>query len=268
MVFFDEAHKALAPTYQELLDDLRGCTPSPALIGLSATPGRSAGLSQENKRLASVFDCQLISPDFGRENAILALQNRGILARLQRRPIRAPGRVTLSPKEKRHLSQFLELPPSVLQRLGTDLQRNLMIVASTIEQVTERGSAIVFACSVEHSKILAAMITLKGVPAAAVTSDISSTARSDAIDGFRDGRYAVLSNYGILSTGFDAPGIGAVVIARPTKSIVLYSQMIGRGLRGPRVGGSDECVLVDVVDNIEGFGTEDEIYDYFAGYWS
>jgi hypothetical protein len=44
--------------------------------------------------------------------------------------------------------------------------------------------------------------------------------------------------------------------------------MIGRGLRGPRVGGNAECNVLDVVDNIAGFGTESEVYNYFADYWN
>ena len=53
-----------------------------------------------------------------------------------------------------------------------------------------------------------------------------------------------------MTTGFDAPKTEAVVIARPTTSVVLYSQMVGRGLRGAQVGGTATCTVVDVVDNI------------------
>jgi len=77
----------------------------------------------------------------------------------------------------------------------------------------------------------------------------------------------VLINYGILSTGFDAPNIGAVIITRPTSSMVLYSQMIGRGLRGPKVGGREECLLIDVKDNFIGYGDQQIMYDFFDGYW-
>ena len=44
--------------------------------------------------------------------------------------------------------------------------------------------------------------------------------------------------------------------------------MIGRGLRGPRVGGNEECILYDVVDNINGYGEQADIYEYFDGYWN
>jgi superfamily II DNA or RNA helicase len=60
----------------------------------------------------------------------------------------------------------------------------------------------------------------------------------------------VLCNYGVLTTGFDAPRVRAVVIGRPTASRVLYEQMIGRGMRGPRFGGTDECLVIDLDDNL------------------
>ena len=75
-------------------------------------------------------------------------------------------------------------------------------------------------------------------------------------------------NYGVFSAGFDAPNIDAVVIARPTASVVLYSQMIGRGMRGPVIGGTSEFLLIDVVDDIiTDTSGLDDVYDYFLEYW-
>mgnify|MGYP002526223809 CR=1 FL=1 len=64
---------------------------------------------------------------------------------------------------------------------------------------------------------------------------------------FKTGKNNIIINYGILTTGFDSPMIESLFITRPTQSIVLYSQMIGRGLRGPEVGGTKECIVVDVI---------------------
>jgi hypothetical protein len=73
------------------------------------------------------------------------------------------------------------------------------------------------------------------------------------IEEFRAGRLQFLCNYGVLTTGFDAPKIRAVIIARPTTSVVLYEQMIGRGMRGPLNGGTEECQVIDLQDNIARF---------------
>ena len=59
-----------------------------------------------------------------------------------------------------------------------------------------------------------------------------------------------------------------MMIARPTASVVLYSQMIGRGMRGPVIGGTSEFLLIDVVDDIiTDTSGLDDVYDYFLEYW-
>jgi len=60
----------------------------------------------------------------------------------------------------------------------------------------------------------------------------------------------VLTNFAVLTAGFDAPQVRALYVARPTYSAGLYQQMIGRGLRGPLNGGTDTCLIVNVADNI------------------
>jgi superfamily II DNA or RNA helicase len=69
----------------------------------------------------------------------------------------------------------------------------------------------------------------------------------------------------VLTTGFDAPLVRAVVIGRPTASPILYEQMIGRGMRGPSFGGTEECLVIDVEDNIK-FGGQ-MAYQRYAEYW-
>ena len=67
--------------------------------------------------------------------------------------------------------------------------------------------------------------------------------------------------------GFDAPKTDLVFIARPTTSLVLYSQMLGRGMRGPAIGGTENCKVVTVRDNIEGYQDMNEVYSYFEDYF-
>lgn len=133
---------------------------------------------------------------------------------------------------------------------------------------TRQGRRIIcFACNVTHSRFLADVLSFVGVEAAHVDGNTSEHARRSVIARFRAGTLHVICNYGVLSTGFDAPNADTVVIARPTRSAVLYSQMVGRGLRGPAMGGGDICHLVDVRDNIEGLGPVDLLYSEFADLW-
>lgn len=98
---------------------------------------------------------------------------------------------------------------------------------------------IVFACSVKHGQLLSSMLTLEDIPNALVIGEMSAIERREAIRKFKDTKndMNILINYEVLTTGFDATNIECVFIARPTQSVVLYSQMLGRGLRGPQMGG-------------------------------
>ena len=129
----------------------------------------------------------------------------------------------------------------------------------------QKRQTVVFACSVDHASKLAVRFAAQGFLSAAIDCRMRKSLRRRSVLEFKRGNIAALFNYGVLSTGFDAPNIRCVVIARPTSSVVLYSQMVGRGLRGKRVGGNEQCILVDVVDNFENFG-ESRKYDYFRDF--
>ena len=77
------------------------------------------------------------------------------------------------------------------------------------------------------------------------------------------------SNYGVLTAGFDAPRTRCVIIARPTTSLVLYSQMVGRALRGPRAGGNATADVYTVADtNLPGFGSVADAFTNWEELWS
>ena len=92
-------------------------------------------------------------------------------------------------------------------------------------------------------------------------------ARAQSIADYKVGDVRVLVNFGVLTTGFDAPNTTCVLIARPTTSVVLYSQMVGRGIRGPLMGGSERCLIVDVKDNIEGMPDLPSAFSFFDSSW-
>ena len=78
----------------------------------------------------------------------------------------------------------------------------------------------------------------------------------------------VLCNYGVLTTGFDAPRTSAAVIVRPTRSLVLYSQMVGRAIRGPAAGGNEACEIVTIVDTaLPGFGDVADAFSNWEDVW-
>jgi superfamily II DNA or RNA helicase len=77
----------------------------------------------------------------------------------------------------------------------------------------------------------------------------------------------VLCNYGVLTTGFDAPKTDAIVISRPVFSPVRYMQMVGRGLRGEKNGGTATCRVVTVLDNIVEYSDRLAYHSYFTKYF-
>jgi superfamily II DNA or RNA helicase len=107
---------------------------------------------------------------------------------------------------------------------------------------------IYFGPSVLDAECMAFLLRQRGIVAAFVSGNTRDVTRRKIIADFKAGRVRVLCNCEVLTTGFDAPKVSHVIMARPTVSQVLYEQMIGRGLRGPRFGGTASCVIIDLED--------------------
>ncbi|MET7494315.1 helicase-related protein [Streptomyces sp900116325] len=270
-VIIDEAHFAIPKTYTKILD-LLGIDQyrvSRPLIGLTATAYRGRN-DEETRRLVKRFGERRL--DFGAfdgddENAAHRhLQHLGVLSRVKQREL-SGGRVALSPAQAETVLQNngMRIPDDITKKLADDVSRTQRIVAE-IEKLDPRWPILVFATSVEHSKVLAALLNDRGVSAAFIESKTRSSIRAKRIEDFRNGKIRVLTNYGVLTQGFDAPKVRAVVVARPTYSPNTYVQMIGRGLRGPANGGEPECLILNVRDNIENFG-RDLAYTEFEHLW-
>ena len=155
-----------------------------------------------------------------------------------------------------------------LKILARNKDRNLAIMKQLRQLHIDKKPTIVFACSVDHAKMLSAMLTLEEIPNSLVLGEMDSMDRKRAIEAFKkkDSGVDIIINYEVLTTGFDSKNIKCVFITRPTKSIVLYSQMLGRGLRGPLMGGNEECTLIDRDDNLQAFNNE-TAFSHFNDYW-
>lgn len=114
------------------------------------------------------------------------------------------------------------------------------------------------------------MLRVKGFNADAITANTSPQERERLITRFKDDApdTKILCNYGVLTTGFDAPRTSAALIARPTKSLVLYSQMVGRAIRGAKAGGNETAEIITVVDKeLPGFGSVAEAFTNWEDVW-
>jgi DNA repair protein RadD len=260
----DEAHKSTARTYRELLEGIT--TRGSILIGTTATPGRGAYSPEENKDLADFFDRNLLSADLGAA-PIESLRSQGVLASINRTVIETGIEVILTDGEMKKAESETDLPGIVLERLAANKERNRLIFGAIVESVQKKLPCLVFSCSNMHSRVLSTALKVKGIKCERIESGTQRTIRRKIVDDFRKGEIDVLLNYGILTTGFDAPVLRTVIITRPTNSIVLYSQMIGRGLRGPKMGGGSAVNLIDIHDNFKKFGGVEEVFKFFDGYW-
>ena len=251
-VVIDEAHGSTTPGYTRVLEWLglgRGRRTRP-LLGLTATPYRGVSESETTQLVNRYGGRRLDSGVLGND-PYPALQQDGVLARVEHEILQGEA-VDLEPDELESLNRLRNIPSTALERLGSNVRRNRALLASIVA-LPDDWPVLLFAASVEQAQIMAALLSLEGIPAAAVSADTDPGSRRHYVDAFRRGELRVLTNFGVLTQGFDAPSVRAVYVARPTYSPNLYQQMIGRGLRGPLNGGKDRCRIVNVADTFEQF---------------
>ena len=271
LVVFDEAHQAVARTYKRVADELTldyRC----ALLGLTATPGRTWADIDADGKLSEYFSGNKVTIDVPGDNPIEFLINNGFLARPTFRTLLArPGLDVSDRDEIDRISALTEIPAEIVAALSMS-EQYVAAVLSAIEQLLSTGHRrlLAFAASVTHARLLTAILVARGVRSETVTATTSARVRDRAIRMFKsdEGTPMVLVNFGVLTTGFDAPGASAAVIARPTKSLVLYSQMVGRVIRGPKAGGTEACEIVTVVDpSLPGFGDVADAFLNWEDVW-
>lgn len=268
LVVFDEAHMAIAKTYNRILTELLARSKySAKFIGLTATPGRgltnslkrfNPELEDENRSLAEFFNNKLISlrPLEGYADTFDFLKSRGVMAKIKLHRIEG---LTI-------LDSYKDISPQLRDLVSNSRERNFNLIAAILVQLKLGKRILLFANSVDHSRFIVSIITALGYTSQHL--DANSSDRDSIISNFKSGNTQLLSNYGILSTGFDDPKLEVIFISRLTKSIVLYSQMIGRVLRGETINGTENASVFTVDDNIKGLPKNDEIYNYFDSYFS
>lgn len=255
VVLVDEAHSSLSPRYTEIFK-LLGLTTFVTrrpLIGLTATPYRGFN-EDETRRLVERYGANRLDDGIFEGDPYNALQALGVLSKVEHEEL-AGAELTLSASELDQVAMLGALPSTAEYRLARDENRNKAIL-NAIGGFPSDWPILLFATSVEHARLLSARLNGMGVRSTSVDATTPAADRRARIEQFRSGTIRVLSNYGVLAQGFDAPATRAVIVARPTYSPNMYQQMIGRGLRGPRNGGKDTCLILNVRDNITNYGKE------------
>lgn len=289
IIVVDEAHRAGAAETKKAISELMAYSgSSKSLLGLTATPGRTG--ETDNELFRKMFDNKIIDIDTSILNQlnlskteadntvpeadiIKYFQSKGILAKIKRTPL-TYGELTSSEISalKVHMTSngYKDITENFLKTIAINKRRNTVIVNKLIDLNNGHIPTIVFACSVEHGKMLSAVLTIQGIKNGHIFGDMDPVERRNIIARFKNEEddLNILINYEVLTTGFDATNIRCVFITRPTNSVVLYSQMLGRGLRGPQMGGNEFCELIDIEDNLEKYTNESQAFNFFNVYWN
>jgi DNA repair protein RadD len=249
----DEAHQAIAPTYRKIIELIHSKKPSNRLLGLSATPGRTWNDVEADAKLSEFFDSKKITLEIpGYEDPVSYLIKEGYLAKPTFRLIENNSKSLFDTSDVDG-----DYSPELLDQIGANIDRNQLIIAEAEALIKKHNRVILFATSVIHAKLMVAILAAKGHDAELILGETPSSSRERIIRKFKNNDPApkILCNFGVLTTGFDAPKTSGALIARPTKSLVLYSQMVGRAIRGLKQGGNASAEIVTVVDpELPGFG--------------
>ena len=235
LMVIDEAHHAAAEGWERAMKQWPG-----RIIGMTATPWRLS----EKEGFDHLFDELLCGPQ---------------VADLQAADWLCDAQTLLPPPEQRIIGGEVDRTGDYTE-WGIKLANRSDVMTAGVLEFWRRGyddrPTIAYAVSVDHAHNLASVFNDAGIPAAVILGDTSSEERNKAIAGFREGTLKVLVNVVVATEGFDLPDASCIVIARPTMSLALYLQMVGRGLR-PKDGGRD-CLILDLAANSEKHGLPEE----------
>ena len=274
-VVMDEAHMSIAPSYKQVLDIL--VNSKTCLLGLTATPGRANIIDNENVELANFFSKQKATLKVeGYKSPIHYLQAKGYLAKVENIKLETfvDIKKVFSQSEIKmqinRLKNGLDLSNDFIKKIASNEKRTNMIIETAIKESKNfKNKIIIFAGSLETAENINTLLNLEGVNSALISGETDTNERRYNIDKFKDDSSGlnIIVNYGVLTTGFDAPKANIAIIGRPTQSVTLYSQMIGRVMRGVQAGGKKTCKVITVKDPIYGFRDMSESFFYWEELW-
>ena len=232
MIAWDECHHIAAASWKAVFDYF----PRAIHVGLSATPMRLDG-----RGLNEYFDDMILGP------STAWLIENGYLS-----PFRcfAPPAVSMEGVHTRggdYATDELAAKFDKPSITGDAVSHYLKLCAGK--------RAVVFACNIEHSRHIALQFESQGVPAVHVDGNSDNNDRDEAIRQFRAGEIKVLTNVDLFGEGFDLPAIECAILLRPTQSVGLYLQQVGRALR--TFEGKTEAIILDHAGNVYRHGLPD-----------
>ena len=248
----DEAHHVgleKASRYQKIFNNFNTTQHyAPKIFGVTATP----------YRMGQGFIYGLGDEFFGGVSyqiGIPQLIKDGYLCRLS--AFKVDDKAVIDASTARVKFKGGDYRESDLEKLAMEDQTMLAIIADWIDKAYSKGrlSTVFFCVTVAHANKMCMLLQNAGIEAAVVTANTPGNERAEILEKFENGVINALCNVAVLTEGWDAPRTDCIALLRPTKSLGLYVQICGRGMR--TWGDKKDCLLLDYGENMNRHGCID-----------
>ncbi len=227
-IVIDEAHHAPAPSYRRILEYCRAWrSDGPLVVGVTATPARG-----DRQSLRQVFDAIVY------QQSLVAMMQAGYLVDLR------AIQVLLQADFDALRTQRGDFVDADLETLLLAANAPAQVLAAFQAHAADR-KALLFTPTVAMAYAMADTFCTAGIAAEALDATTPLGTRRAILQRLHTGATRVVANCAVLTEGFDEPSLDCIIVARPTQSLSLYQQMLGRGTR--TYPGKTDCLILDVV---------------------
>lgn len=234
-IIVDEAHHVPADSYRKIIDAF----PEAKLLGVTATPYRLSG-----EGFTDIFDDLIVSP------SIKEFIDMGYLSKYDYYSVRPNSEIQ---RELNQIKKFQagDYTDAEMSRVCDNNHIRAQVVETYLKYAAGK-KGIIYTINREHNYNLCEDFREHGIRAVAIDSGTPADVRSHYIEDFKNGLIDVICNVNIFSEGFDCPDIEFIQLARPTQSLSMFLQQVGRGLRTSK--GKTKCLFLDNVGLYNKFG--------------